>query len=69
MPAFYEPAGCAASPTPAARRRLPLWSNDPPDEAYPAVLGGGLRRRAAEVVSFPNPLQDRDATNTVYLAR
>ena len=22
----------------------------------------------AEVVSFPNPLQDREATNTVYLA-
>jgi len=45
-----------------------LWSNDPPDDAYVAVLSEVFVDVAAEVVSFPNPLQDRLATNTVYLA-
>jgi len=45
-----------------------LWSNDPPDDAYLAVLSEAFVDVAAEVVSFPNPLQDRMATNTVYLA-
>jgi hypothetical protein len=33
------------------------------------VLGGVFAQVSAEVVSFHNPLQDRDATNTVYVAR
>ena len=45
-----------------------LWSNDPPDDAYLAVLAEVFVEVAAEVVSFPIPLQDRLATNTVYLA-
>lgn len=45
-----------------------LWSNDPPDEAYLAVLSEVFVDVAAEVVSFANPLQDRESTNTVYLA-
>jgi spermidine synthase len=45
-----------------------LWSNDPPDEDYLAVLRQVFVEVAAEVVTFPNPLQDRMATNTVYLA-
>ena len=45
-----------------------LWSNDPPDEGYLAVLAEVFVDVAAEVVAFPNPLQGRDATNTVYLA-
>jgi spermidine synthase len=44
-----------------------LWSNDPPDDRYLAVLSRVFVDVAAEVVTFPNPLQDRDATNTVYL--
>jgi spermidine synthase len=45
-----------------------LWSNDPPDSTYLDVLAEVLLDVAAEVVSFPNPLQGREATNTVYLA-
>jgi spermidine synthase len=45
-----------------------LWSNDPPDDAYLKVLSDELQRARAEVVTFPNPLQGVDATNTVYLA-
>ena len=45
-----------------------LWSNDPPEDAYLAVLAEVFTDVTAEVVRFPNPLQDREATNTVYLA-
>lgn len=45
-----------------------LWSNDPPDEVYAAVLAQVFADVAAEVVTFANPLQEREATNTVYLA-
>jgi spermidine synthase len=45
-----------------------LWSNDPPDDAYSTVLSEVFADVAAEVVAFPNPLQDRPAANTVYLA-
>lgn len=46
-----------------------LWSNDPPDQDYLDVLEQVFTTVAAEVVTFPNPLQQRTATNTVYLAR
>jgi spermidine synthase len=46
-----------------------LWSNDPPDEDFTAVLGEVFDSATAHVVSFPNPLQQRDAANTVYVAR
>lgn len=45
-----------------------LWSNDPPDETYLEVLRTAFVDVAAEVVRFHNPLQDREATNTVYFA-
>lgn len=67
---FYEPAGL---------RRLAeyihpggifaLWSNDPPDEEFVDVLTKVFADVEAEVVSFHNQLQERDATNTVYLSR
>lgn len=46
-----------------------LWSNDPPEPTYLDVLGRAFVDVHAEVVRFPNPLQGREATNTVYLAR
>jgi spermidine synthase len=46
-----------------------LWSNDPPDEGYLALLAGTFVGVRAEVVSFYNPLQEREATNTVYVAK
>ena len=66
---FYSPAGTRS----LARHLRPggvysLWSNDPPDDGYLAVLAGAFVDVAAEVVSFWNPLQERDSTNTVYLA-
>jgi spermidine synthase len=45
-----------------------LWSNDPPDDGYLAVLAAAFADVEARVVSFPNPLQGGESTNTVYLA-
>jgi len=44
-----------------------LWSNDPPDDAFECVLAGAFAISAAHVVTFDNPLQQRDASNTVYI--
>lgn len=66
---FYDTAGTQR----LARHLRPggvfsLWSNDPPDDAYLAVLSAVFVDVVAEIVTFPNPLQGRMATNTVYLA-
>ena len=44
-----------------------MWSNDPPDPAYVDILTQVFTDVEAEVITFPNPLQGRDATNTVYV--
>jgi spermidine synthase len=67
---FYGPAGVRS----LARHLHPggvfgLWSNDPPDDGYAAVLADVFTDVKVEVVHFDNPLQGRDATNTVYVAR
>ncbi|HEY5978362.1 MAG TPA: spermidine synthase [Microlunatus sp.] len=66
---FYTVAGVrrlAARLTPGGV--FGLWSNDPPDQEYLDVLSAEFSEVTAEVVTFPNPLQRRQATNTVYLA-
>jgi spermidine synthase len=67
---FYQPAGL---------RRLTnhlhpggvfaLWSNEPPEPRFTDTLADVFPHSRAEQVSFPNPLQQRDALNTIYLAR
>jgi spermidine synthase len=44
-----------------------LWSNDPPDEGFERALAGVFATSAAHVVTFDNPLQHREASNTVYV--
>ena len=46
-----------------------LWSNALPDEAFTARLAEVFASARAERVTFHNPLQDREFTQTVYLAR
>jgi spermidine synthase len=46
-----------------------LWSDDPPDEDFLAVLGQSFASTAAHVVTFPNPLTGGESANTVYVAR
>ncbi|WP_007027362.1 polyamine aminopropyltransferase [Saccharomonospora iraqiensis] len=66
---FYEPDGLRG----VGRRLTPdgvfaLWSNDPPDEEFTDRLGKHFVRARAEIVRFPNPLQNREASSTLYLA-
>ena len=46
-----------------------LWSNEPPDDDYLSVLDSVFGDVACEVVRFDNPLQGREATNSLYVAR
>lgn len=67
---FYEPAGLQR----LGQRLVPggvfaLWSNEPPDEEFTAALAQSFAEAKAEVVTFDNPLQERESANTVYLAR
>src|SRR5258708_24401124 len=68
--ALYQPEGLARL---AAHLHpggvFALWSNDPPDEAFNAALAEVFATSQAHVVTFHNPLQDRDAASTVYVAR
>jgi spermidine synthase len=66
--ALYEPAGLRK----LAKHLRPggvfaLWSNDPLDETFQAVLANAFATSDAHVVHFDNPLQNRDASNTVYV--
>lgn len=67
---FYTTAGLHAF----AAHLLPggvfaMWSDDPPDADFLRVLSSAFVSVRAEVVTFPNPLLDRDSAGTVYLAR
>ena len=45
-----------------------LWSDDRPDSAFTARLAQVFAEARAEPVTFHNPLQNREFTQTVYLA-
>lgn len=45
-----------------------LWSNDPPAAEFTALLAEVFPGAEGLLVSFPNPLQDREAVNSVYVA-
>lgn len=46
-----------------------LWSNEPPDDEFMTVLAACFDEPEAHVVSFFNPFQNCESTNTVYLGR
>ncbi len=46
-----------------------MWSNEPPDEPFMDILRTLFTDVDAKVVSFYNPFQNRDSSNTVFLAR
>lgn len=67
---FYSPAGLRA----LARHLAPagifgLWSNEAADPAFTARLQEAFTRARGEDITFFNPLQDRDFTQSVYLAQ
>jgi spermidine synthase len=65
--------------TPAGLRKLvghlhpggvfALWSDDPPDRDFEAILAEVFERSQTLVVRFANPLTGGHSTNTVYVAR
>ncbi len=66
--AFYDKAGLQR----VADRLHPggvfaLWSDDPPDEPFVAVLREVFSTCTAHVVPFPNPLTGGTSANTVYV--
>jgi hypothetical protein len=68
--AFYEAAGLrllAAQLHPGGV--FALWSDDPPDEDFLAQLRAVFATAEARVVSFHNPLLERNSASTVYVAR
>jgi spermidine synthase len=66
---FYGAAGTSSLAGHLVRGGVfALWSNDPPDAGYQAMLAAVFDDVDARVVSFPNPLQGGESTNTVYLA-
>jgi spermidine synthase len=67
---FYTPAGLRD----LARYLRPggvfaLWSDDPPDAEFRAVLADVFVTAHAQVVTFANPLTGGVSANTVYVAR
>ena len=67
---FYQPAGLkrlSAHLHPGGV--FGLWSNELPDASFTARLAEVFATARAERVTFHNPLQNRDSTQTVYLAR
>ena len=46
-----------------------LWSNDPPDPAFTAILATVFAEARAEPVTVTTPLHDQTVVQTVYLAR
>lgn len=45
-----------------------LWSDDPPDEEFGAVLAGVFASWSAQVVAFANPYGGDERSNTIYVA-
>lgn len=46
-----------------------LWSDDPPDADFQAVLGQVFTEPTAEPVTFPNPITGGESSSTIYVAR
>ncbi|MGQ7273413.1 spermidine synthase [Marinobacter sp. V034] len=46
-----------------------LWSNEPPDDDFMAVMHEVFTDIEAHVVSFFNPFQNGESSNTVYVGR
>jgi len=67
---FYQPDNLAKMATHLKPGGVfGLWSDDLPDDKFTQVLAQVFDQAWAEPVTFHNPLQNRDFTQCVYLAR
>ncbi len=67
---FYAPEGLrklAAKLHPGGV--FALWSDDPPESGFLKALAEVFATCKSHVVSFYNPLQERDSASTVYVAK
>jgi spermidine synthase len=66
---FYQPEGLRAL---AAHLHpggvFALWSDEPPDEEFLAMLDTAFATSRAHEVSFPNPVLEAESASTVYVA-
>jgi spermidine synthase len=46
-----------------------LWSDDPPEDEFLEKMSAVFEEVWSEVVPFPNPLEDRQESNSVYVGR
>ena len=44
-----------------------MWSQNPPEENFEALLKTVFETVDSHLVSFPNPFQGKDSTNSVYV--
>ena len=67
---FYSPKGLRAlSAQLHPGGVFAMWSDEPPDTDFIQLLESEFASAQAHVISFPNPLLDRDSASTVYVAR
>jgi spermidine synthase len=67
--AFYQPDGLRALSAHLHPGGIfALWSDDPPDDEFLGNLGAEFATARAHVVTFPNPLLDKESASTVYVA-
>ena len=68
--AFYEPPGLRRLTTYLHPGGVfALWSNDSPDDDFLEALDSTFATSQAHVVTFHNPVMNREAACTVYVAR
>ena len=66
--AFYKVDGlCKMTQQLHAGGIFALWSDDPPEESFMRVLNEVFSHCETHVVSFYNPILDRDSESTVYV--
>ena len=67
--AFYQPDGLNSLKSHLKPGGVfALWSNEKPDDKFTSRLAQVFARARAEKVTFDNPLQNRQFTQTIYLA-
>ena len=67
---FYQPEGLAKFSSHLKPGGVfGLWSNERPDDHFTARLASVFSEARAERVTFHNPLQNNEFTQTVYLAK
>jgi hypothetical protein len=67
---FYSPDGLRALAAHLEENGVfALWSDDPPDDDFLHTLQAVFTTAKAHIVTFANPLLDRESASTVYVAR